>query len=255
VNLIDTHCHLTELPEEELNAQLERAHAAGVTRAICIGAGHGVKASLKAVSLATSYSNLWCSIGIHPHDASELDSFPIIEEQAMNPRVVAIGETGLDFFRDWSPYDLQEIVFIKSIELALKVNKPLVIHCRSAAQRCLELLQLYSSPNMRGVFHCYSEDAQYAEEIYKLGFIVSFPGSLTFKKSEELRERARQIPLDRIMLETDSPYMAPEPYRGQSSEPAHVRVIAECLAKVKNLTVEEIALQTTKNAVKLFGLQ
>lgn len=255
MELIDTHCHLTELSKEELDAQLERARLVGVTKAICIGAGHGVEASIRAVDLASQYSNLWCSVGIHPHDATEIDNFSKIEEQASHPRVVAIGETGLDFFRDWSPFDLQEQVFIKSIKLALKVNKPLVIHCRNAGDKCLELLKLHGDSKLKGVFHCYSEDVQFAEEINKLGFIVSFPGSLTFKKADELRDRARQIPLEQIMLETDSPYMAPEPFRGKTSEPAHVRIIAECLAKVKNLTLEEIALQTTLNAVKLFGLK
>lgn len=255
MELIDTHCHLTELSPEELDAQLERARLVGVTKAICIGAGHGVEASIKALEIASRYSNLWCSVGIHPHDAREINRFSTIQEQASHPRVVAIGETGLDFFRDWAPFDLQEEVFIKSIKLALEVNKPLIIHCRSAGDRCLELLELHRDSNLRGVFHCYSEDVSYADQISKLGFIVSFPGSLTFKKSDELRERARQIPLEQIMLETDSPYMAPEPYRGKSSEPAHVRVIAECLAKVKNLSLEEIARQTTINAVKLFGLK
>ena len=255
MELIDTHCHLTQLPPEELVAQLERARLAGVTKAICIGAGHGVEASIKATELAQSQSNIWCSVGIHPHDAKEIESFSKIEELATLPRVVAIGETGLDFFRDWSPFDLQEAVFIKSIKLALKVNKPLIIHCRNAGERCLELLKAHSASNMRGVFHCYSEDATFAERIFEIGFIVSFPGSLTFKKSEELRQRANLIPLDRIMLETDSPYMAPEPFRGKNSEPAHVRIIAECLAKVKSLTIEEIAVATTTNATKLFDLQ
>ena len=255
MELIDTHCHLTQLSEEELNAQLERAKAADVTKAICIGAGHGIEASIKAVELSDRYPNLWCSVGIHPHDAKESESFSKIEEQANHPKVVAIGETGLDFFRDWSPFELQEVVFLKSIKLALKVNKPLIIHCRSAGERCLELLRLNHAPNMRGVFHCYSENVKFAEEINKIGFIVSFPGSLTFKKSDELRERARQIPIERIMLETDSPYMAPEPFRGKTSEPAHVRLIAECLAKVKNISLEDVAEKTSRNAIKLFDLK
>jgi len=255
VELIDTHCHLTQLSKEELDAQLERAKLAGVTKVVCVGAGHGIEAAIKATELAKSHSNLWCSVGIHPHDAKEVDSFSAIEKLAVLPRVVAIGETGLDFFRDWAPFDLQEVVFVKSIKLASKVNKPLIIHCRSAGERCLELLSLHSNPNMRGVFHCYSEDVQYAEKIHNLGFIVSFPGSLTFKKSDELRQRSKEIPLERIMLETDSPYMAPEPYRGKASEPAHVRIIAECLAKVRGLTLEEVADVTTSNAVKLFGLE
>lgn len=255
MELIDSHCHLTELSVEELEGQLERAKLASVTKLLCVGAGHGIEASIRAVKLAEKYSNIWCSVGIHPHDAKDIDKFSKIEEQANHPKVVAIGETGLDFFRDWSPFELQEEAFIKSIKLALRVGKPLIIHCRSAAEKCLEVLKANYDSNMRGVFHCYSENETFAEEIKKIGFLVSFPGSLTFKKADALRETARLIPLEDIMLETDSPYMAPEPFRGKSSEPAHVRIIAECLAKVKNTSLEEVAQITSDTAIKLFGLK
>ncbi len=255
MELIDTHCHLTQLSREELEAQLERARLVGVTKTICIGAGDGVEAAKKAVEIAERYVNTWASVGIHPHDAGEIENFSVIESLASHPRVVAIGETGLDFFRDWSPFDLQEKSFIKSIELAIEVNKPLVIHCRDAARRCFEILEEREAPNLRGVFHCYSEDVEYAEKIFKLGFIISIPGTLTFKKADALREKAKQIPLERIMLETDSPYMAPEPFRGKPSEPAHVRIIAETLATVKNITLEEIADITSTTATKLFNLK
>ncbi len=254
MEFVDTHCHLTQLSEEELQAQLDRARLAGVTKAICIGAGHGVEASIRAVQIAERYSNVWASVGIHPHDADEVGRFEQIEKLASHRRVVAIGETGLDFFRNWSPFDLQEELFAKTIDLACRVDKPLIIHCRDAGKRCLEMLTAHRKENLRGVFHCYSEDVEFYRNIQSLNFIVSFPGSLTFKKSEELRSRAREIPLESIMLETDSPYMAPEPHRGKPSEPAHVRLIGEMLARIKDLPLEKIAETTTINARRLFGI-
>ncbi len=254
MELIDTHCHLTELPEAELRAQLERAAAAGVTRMICIGAGYGVDAAKRAVALADRFPNIWASVGIHPHNAVDVARLPELAPLAEHPKVVAIGETGLDFFRDWSPFDLQGELFRQSIALARRVKKPLIIHCRNAAEECFETLQQNAASEVGGVFHCYSEDASFARRLEEINFRVSFPGSLTFKKAEALREIAREIPLSRIMLETDSPYMAPEPHRGKPSEPAHVRMIAEVLAAARGLSVEAIAEETSKTAEALFRL-
>jgi len=254
MELIDTHCHLTELSVEELKAQLERAELAGVKKMICIGAGYGVEAAFRAVKLAESYPNIWASVGIHPHDATAKDRFGELEELALHPKVVAIGETGLDYFREWSPYEDQRALFRSSIQLAIRVQKPLVIHCREAREDTFRLLSEEGAEQVGGVFHCYSEDFPFAEKLHNINFITSFPGSLTFKKATALRETARQIPFGRIMLETDAPYMAPEPFRGKTSEPAHVLRIAEVLAETKGVSLEAIAEETTKTAKALFKI-
>lgn len=255
IRLVDTHCHLTELTETELVAQLHRAAEAGVDRAVCIGAGYGVESAKRAVEIAERYPNVWASVGIHPHNARDHEKLPEIELLAGNPRVVAIGETGLDYCRELAPVDLQKKLFKATIELARKVRKPIIIHCRDAREDCFQILKENGAAEIGGVFHCYSEDSEFAERIKELNFIVSFPGSLTFKKADQLREVANSISLDRIMLETDSPYMAPEPYRGKPSEPAHVRLIAETLARVKGLSVEEIAAATTETVERVFGIK
>ncbi|MBL7662343.1 TatD family hydrolase [bacterium] len=254
MSLIDTHCHLSYYAAEEIPGLLERANQCGITRAISIGAGEGAESAKQAIKLAETYQNVWASVGIHPHDAGQYTTVETIETLAQHPRVVAIGETGLDFFRDWAPQANQEKLFIAQIELAKKVNKPLIIHCRDAAAQTLKILLENQADHVGGVFHCYSEDAQFAAELRKINFMVSFTGSLTFKKATALREAAREIPLDQIMLETDTPYMAPEPFRGAQSEPMHVLKIAEMLAQVKAITLEEVAEISTKNALRLFRL-
>lgn len=255
MDLVDTHCHLTELSEEELLAQIDRAQQAGVTKLICIGAGYGVDAAKRAVKIAESHENVWATVGIHPHNAADRNRLNEIEALAINKKVIAIGETGLDFFRDWSPFEDQRALFRETILLAKGVKKPLVIHCRDAAAETIETLSSLGAAEVGGVFHCYSEDAEFARKAAEINFRVSFPGSLTFKKAETIRETAKAIPLEQIMLETDSPYMAPEPYRGKPSEPAHVRLIAETLARVKNISIEEVARVTSATASSLFGLR
>ena len=254
VELIDTHCHLTLLshlgPEEALANAAQRQ----VNRVVCVGAVEGIKAAAQAVALAETHPNVWASIGIHPHDAKEFESLEQIVHLARHPRVVAIGETGLDFYRDWSPQDRQLSLFQDSIKTALACGKPLIVHCREALAETLEVLQKMEAHKVGGVFHCYAGDFVFAEKLRELNFLVSFPGSLTFKKATALQETAARISLDQIMLETDCPYMAPEPYRGKPSEPAHVFEIAQKLAQLKGLSLEEVAAATSANAEKLFKL-
>lgn len=255
LELTDTHTHLDSQEfAEDREAVIHRAHEAGITRIITIGAGAGVASARNAIALAEAHEKIWATVGIHPHDAKTEFDPAAIETLARHPKVVAIGETGLDFYRDWSPSELQDRWFRAQIEIAKRLSKPLVIHSRSAGPQCLAILQEMDAAQVGGVFHCYAEDAAFASELAKINFLVSFPGALTFKKAEHTRAVAREIPLAQIMLETDAPYMAPEPHRGRRCESAYVREIAQVLSGIKGLPLEEIAHQTTANAQKLFGI-
>jgi TatD DNase family protein len=254
MDLIDTHCHLTALRHKSADDALAVAAAQNVTRVICVGSVEGTKSAHEAVALAQTHPNVWAAVGIHPHDAGSYTSVEEIAGHAKHPKVVALGETGLDFYRDWSPRDKQQILFENTIALAKECGKPLIIHCREALEETLATLIRCHAEEVGGVFHCYSGDAAFAVKLHELNFLVSFPGSITFKQAGAIREAAAKIPLSQIMLETDCPYMAPEPLRGKPSEPAHVYHIAKKLAEVRGLTIEEIAKATTENAVRLFRL-
>jgi len=253
-SLIDTHCHLSTL-EEPPETVLERAAAAGVTKVVCIGAGGGKKSAADAVSLAERLANVWATVGVHPHDAKDHSELDDLTTLAAHPKVVAVGETGLDYFRDWAPKENQIRLFTNTIAFAKNLRKPLIIHCRDAAEETFDALKKCGAADVGGVFHCYAQDAEFAKRLEEINFIVSFPGSLTFKNASALRETAKSIPLERIMLETDAPYMAPEPFRGKPSEPAHVRQIALKLAEVKGLPLEAVAAITTATARRFFGIE
>lgn len=255
MDLVDTHCHLTSLEHDSLEHILERATSAAVTRMVTIGASDELRSAADAVELAERYPFVWASVGIHPHDAGKTREVESLAPLAIHPKVVAIGETGLDFFRDWAPPDAQYDLFERTIAFAREHRKPLIIHSRAAGEQCYETLSRCGARDVGGVFHCYAENTEFAKRLIDLNFLVSFPGSLTFKSAHELREIAKAIPLERIMLETDAPYMAPEPFRGKPSEPAHVRTIAERLALVKGISVEEVAATTTATAMAFFALE
>ncbi|MFN8390937.1 MAG: TatD family hydrolase [Bdellovibrionota bacterium] len=254
IELIDTHCHLSTLEHSPLEEILSRAAEAHVTRYVCIGAGSVKQSASDAIALAERYEHIWASVGVHPHDAGASTDVSDLEPLAAHSRVVAVGETGLDFFRDWAPKENQQRLFENTIALARNCKKPLIIHCRDAADDCLRTLVEQRAHEVGGVFHCYAQDAEFAKRLGDINFLVSFPGSLTFKSANLLRETAKAIPLEQIMLETDAPYMAPEPYRGKPSEPAHVLKVAEKLAEVKELTLEQIAEVTTKTARTFFRI-
>ena len=249
----DSHTHLdSEDYADDRDEMISRAFETGVKYLITIGAGDGSESAKRAVKLAEKYPYVWAVVGIHPHDAGKPHEFSVIEDLANHPRVVGIGETGIDLFKEWSPFPDQIKSFEKHIELALKVKKPLVIHCRDAADKCLEVLQSTSVADVGGVFHCFSEDADFARKLWEINFRVSFPGILTFKKSEQMRNTAALIPIEQILLETDAPFLAPEPYRGKRCESAFIIETARCLAKIKNLPLATIAETTTKNTLSLF---
>lgn len=255
IEVVDTHTHLDAKdfdPDRDL--VVERALKAGVTRIVTIGAGSGFDSAKSACLLAEKHSCVWATVGLHPHDTALNGSMEDLRSLASNPKVVAIGETGLDFYRDWVPREAQEKWFIQQIELAREVKKPLIIHSREAGEECFKFLKEHKASDVGGVFHCYAEDENFAARLRDIGFLVSFPGSLTFKKAENVREVAKKIPLEQIMVETDAPYLAPEPYRGKRCESAFVIETTKKLAEIKNLSFEEVALATTLTACKFFGI-
>jgi TatD DNase family protein len=254
MDVTDTHSHLDrhEFDEDRSNV-IERARVAGVTRMISIGTGDGLGGAHKAIKLAEDYPFIWASAGVHPHDAGHEIDWELLEQLATHPKVVAIGETGLDFYRDWSPVDKQYDRFEKQIALARKVKKPLIIHSRQAGAESYRVLKEHRAEEIGGVFHCFAENAEFAARLWDIGFYVSFPGVLTFKKTQEVRDICAEIPLERILIETDSPFLAPEPHRGKRCEPAFVVETAKRLAEIKGLSLEEVAAITTANALKLFS--
>jgi TatD DNase family protein len=255
--LIDSHCHLDAAywPSGPGDV-LSRAEAAGVGAFVCIGVGRDLGAARSAVALAESRPNVFATVGVHPHDASGLDDagFDELSKLATHPRVVAIGEAGLDYHYDHSPRDVQQAVFRRMIGLARKVRKPIVIHTRSAASDTLDILREQGAREVGGIIHCFSEDRRFAERALDLDFDLSFSGILTFKNAHPIREAAAFAPLDRILVETDSPYLAPVPLRGKTCEPAYVVHTAKCLAELRHTTFDDITAATSANAVRRLKL-
>jgi len=254
--LIDTHIHLDfEKYQSDLDQVLQRAKDASVLYSICIGAGGGLESTDGAYNLAQKYpTQLFATAGVHPHDASKNISENDLIDRASRPGIVAIGETGFDFHYDFAPKQDQHKWFSFQIELAKSKKLPLIIHSREAGKESLKLLTKLNAHEVGGVFHCYSEDDQFAKKLKDINFLVSCTGTVTFKKAQEYRNIIKNIPLDQLMLETDGPYMSPEPFRGQRSESAHVKIIAETIATIHNTSLETVASITTQNAKRLFKL-
>lgn len=242
--LVDSHAHLN-FPEllADIDSVLARAKAAGVEKIINIGTS--LADSKTAIELAQKYDNLYATVGIHP-EGTETD-WDRFEQLAKSPKVVAIGECGLD---NKVGLPNQREIFLKQIEIAKKLDLPLSIHIRDAQDDLMTL----PLGGVRGVFHCFSGDEKYLKWTQELGFYISFAGNITFKNAEGLRDLARLVPLDRLLVETDCPFLAPDPVRGSRNEPANVKIIALRLAEVKNVSFEELAARTTENAEKLFGI-
>ncbi len=257
---VDTHCHLqgSHFPEGP-EAVLGRAGEAGVKLflQIGVGVGEGEAGPREAVALAERRSDVLASVGVHPHDAATLDdsSFAEIEALAQRERVVAIGETGLDYHYDHAPRDVQQEAFRRFVALARAVSKPLVIHTRSAPEDTLRILEEERAREVGGVIHCFSEDWAFAERALDLGFYVSFSGIVTFKSAKAIQEVAARAPSDRVLLETDSPDLAPIPLRGRTCEPAYLVHTAGQVAKLRGVSIDELAAQTTENARRLFCRQ
>ena len=254
-NLFDTHAHL-HFPEfaEDFDAMLQRARQAGVSRFLTIGTD--VATSRAAVALAAREPDVWASVGIHPHGSASADDAALaeIERLASAPRVVAIGETGLDFFRDLAPRDAQKRAFRAQMALARRVRKPVVVHCRNAHDETLALLASEGVRETGGVMHCFSADVAVARRCLDLGLLISLAGPVTYKNARALPDVARFVPEDRLVLETDCPYLPPQPHRGQRNEPAYVALTAARVAELRAADLEELAAATTRNAVSIFKL-
>jgi TatD DNase family protein len=255
---VDSHCHLTfpELLSDLPRIRAEMA-AAQVDRALCICTTLEEFPQVHALALA--HDNFWCTVGVHPdNEGVQEPGVDDLCERAALPRVVAIGETGLDYYRlnGRSVADMawQRARFAVHIEAARRTGLPLVVHTRSASDDTVAMLREAGGGQVRGVFHCFTETRAVARAALDLGFDISFSGILTFKNAEELREVAREVPLDRCLIETDSPYLAPMPYRGKTNSPAYVPHVAARLAELKGLPLETVAAATTANFERLFGI-
>jgi TatD DNase family protein len=257
LTLIDTHAHLDDDRfRDDLPAVLERAAAAGVVHTLTIGID--LATSRAAVELAAKHPQVKAVVGIQPNHAAEAGpgDWDEIVKLAPAPNVVGVGESGLDRYWDRAPFPLQEDYFARHLELARRVNRPIVIHCREAEADVVRVLKAEFDRHgpIRGVMHSFSGDAATAAACLGMGLHISFAGMLTYKTAEDLRRTAATVPLERLLVETDSPYLAPQPVRGKRNEPAFVRHTAECLAVVKGVSPEVLADHTTRTARELFGL-
>lgn len=253
--LIDSHCHLDYAPmSPDIEATLARAREAGVERCVHVGCSPGTMA--RAVEIAHAHPQVRASVGIHPHEAQHLDAALLaeIERLAGDEAVVAIGETGLDYHYDFSPRDEQLRAFGQQIDLARRLDMPLVLHIRDAHEDAWGVLAEHPPRANPGVVHCFTGNAAEARRWLELGWHISFSGIATFKKAVELREAVGVVPRERIMLETDAPYLAPEPLRGRKNEPANVAFTCVALAQLRNETPEQLAQAAAANTRALFGL-
>lgn len=254
--LVDTHCHLDpQYFPDGPGAALARAAEAGVGGFVVVGVGADLAPARAAVALAAGEpSRIGAAVGVHPHDAVTLDdgSFAELASLARAPEVVAVGEIGLDYHYDHSPRDVQRATFARLIGLAKEVGKPIVVHTRKAAEDTLDLLASEGARDVGGIIHCFSEDRAFAARAFDLGFVVSFSGIVTFKSATAIQDVARWAPLDRILVETDSPYLAPVPLRGKPCEPAYVVHTARHVADLRGIPFDALAEATTANAERCF---
>ena len=254
--VIDSHAHIYGLEfSSDFDEMLQRANDAGVEQIIVVGTD--LETSKAACELAGRYDNIYCAVGIHPHDASRVTEkcYDVIREIVRSSdKVVAIGEIGLDFYRDRSPRDIQETVFRRFIRLAREVSLPIIIHDRDAHQRVMAITKEEKASDVGGVFHCFSGDLEMANECIAMGFYISIPGTLTYPSNEALRKVVRGVKIEKMLVETDCPYLTPVPHRGKRNEPAYVRLTAEKMAEVKGLTLEDVCRITTLNTQRLFNI-
>ncbi|WP_336990690.1 TatD family hydrolase [Bacillus infantis] len=253
--LFDTHVHLNaEQFEEDLEEVIGRAQAEGVSHMVVVGFDRPT--ITKAMELAEAYDFIFACVGWHPVDAIDMtdEDLAWIEELAAHPKVVAIGEMGLDYHWDKSPKDVQKDVFRRQIRLAKKVKLPIVIHNRDATADVVEILREEGAGEVGGIMHCYSGSVEVAKECLEMNFYISLGGPVTFKNAKKPKEVAEAVPLEKLLIETDCPYLAPHPYRGKRNEPAYVKLVAEQIAELKGLAFKEVAEATTENAKRLFGI-
>lgn len=256
MELFDTHAHLHfEVFATDVDGVLARARAAGVRRILTVGTDVG--GSRAAVALAGRAPGLWAAVGIHPHDASAVEASALeeIARLVTAPRVVAVGEIGLDFYRNLAPRAEQERVFRALIGVARRAGKPLVVHCREAHADVLRVLAEERAQEVGGIMHCFSGDVDTARQCLELGFLISLAGPLTYPNARALPAVARWVPADRLVIETDCPFLPPQGYRGRRNEPAYLAVTAARLAELRGEPLEVVAEQTTRNACALLRIQ
>jgi TatD DNase family protein len=252
--LFDSHAHLDDKRfNDDRDEVVARAAAGGLVG--ILNAGADMFSSARAVELAAKHDIVWAAVGIHPHDAKEAreEDYGKLAAWCALPKVVAVGEIGLDYHYDFSPREVQRAVFIRQLDLARQVNKPVIIHDREAHADVLAIAKR-EGKGLTGVFHCFSGSVEMAREVLKMGFYVSVAGPVTFTNAHKLHEVVKAVPLDRLLVETDCPYLTPEPFRGRRNEPAHVRYVAEKVAGLLGMEPEALAAAATENTKRLFGI-
>ncbi len=253
--LFDTHAHLDdEAFDAERDDMIQRAREAGVN--YIVNVGYDLESSQRSIELAEKHDMIYAAVGIHPHGASEAGAGYLndLEKLASHPKVVALGEMGLDYYRDLSPRPVQQQVFLEQLVLAKKLGLPIIIHDREAHGDVLEILRKERLGPAGGVIHCYSGSWEMARECLAMGFYISIAGPVTFPKAPKLKDVASQVPPDRLLIETDSPYLAPEPYRGRRNEPAYVAFTAKEIAGLRGMKKEDLAKMCTENGRRLFRI-
>ncbi len=252
---IDTHAHLFYHNfEDDVDEVITRAREEGIDYIIVPSTD--VETAKKSIALSEKYDFIYCAVGVHPQDSKDWneDMLREIESLSHHKKVVAIGEIGLDYYYDYSPKEKQIEAFKAQIELALKINKPVIVHNREADNDMMEIIRSYSGSGLKAQFHCFSGSLQDAKELIRLNHFISFTGNITFKKSDALREVVAGLSMESILLETDSPFMTPVPFRGKRNEPSNVKLVAEKLAEIHHLSLEDISRYTSFNVFKMFGI-
>lgn len=253
--LIDTHVHLNaDQYDEDLQEVIDRALEEGIDRMFVVG--FDTNTIERTMKLIVQYDFIYGIIGWHPVDAIDCteERLQWIEELSKHPKIIGIGEMGLDYHWDKSPKDIQKEVFRKQIALAKRVQLPIIIHNREATQDCVDILKEENASEVGGIMHSFSGSNEIADEILKMNFYISLGGPVTFKNAKQPKEVAQHVPLDRLLVETDAPYLSPHPYRGKRNEPARVKLVAEQIAELRGISYEEVCKATTENAERLFKL-
>ena len=250
----DSHAHLDDDRfDSDRDKVIKSLKKDGIDFYINVGAD--IKSSYRSIALAEKYDFIYAAAGVHPHDADSLkdSDMDVLKKMLEHEKVVALGEIGLDYFYDNSPRDIQRKWFIRQLEIAKETDMPTIVHCRDAMGECIEIIK--KSGVTKGVMHCFSGSGESAAELVNLGWYISFSGSVTFKNAEKLKRAAAIVPMEKMFIETDSPYLSPEPMRGKRNTPSYVRYVAEKIAEIKELDVSEVARITKENAKRFFGIE
>ncbi len=254
--LFDTHAHMDDDRfDPDRDEMIKRCFEEGVS--LILNAGSNMATSVKSIGLADKYDGIYASVGVHPHDASTMDeaSIEVLANLAAHKKVKAIGEIGLDYYYDYSPRDIQKKRFIQQIDLARQLKLPIIVHDRDSHQDVMDIFKNTGVKSVGGVLHSFSGSVEMARECLKLGLYLSISGPVTFSNAKKTVEVVREVPLDMLLIETDSPYLTPVPNRGKRNYPAYVRFVAEKVAEIKGITFEEVAQKTMENGKRLFSIE